>query len=83
MDGWRGMLLGDEFPIGKVLPNWAPFPTGLVELGFSWRKRCIITDIMYLYVIYSILQVWELRNRWMVGHIILSRAHQRFMVQVK
>ena len=38
MDGWQGMLLGDEFPIGKVLPNWAPFPTGLVELGFSWRK---------------------------------------------
>ena len=22
------------FPIGKVIPNWAPFPTGLMGLGF-------------------------------------------------
>ena len=34
MDGWREMLLDDEFPIGKVLSNWAPVPTGLVGLGF-------------------------------------------------
>jgi len=33
------MLLDDEFPIGKVLPNWAPFPTGLVVLGFSKTKK--------------------------------------------
>ena len=51
MDGWRGMLLDDVFPIGKVLPNWAPFPTGLVGLGFSWKKRCIITFTMHLHVI--------------------------------
>ena len=50
MDGWQGMLLDDKFPI-KVLPNWAPFPTGLVGLGFSQKERCIIVDIMYLHVI--------------------------------
>ena len=27
------------FPIGKVLPNWAPFPTGLVGLGLSWENK--------------------------------------------
>ena len=52
--------LGDqEWMDGKgccwmtVLPNWAPFPTGLVGqlgLGFSQKKRCIIVDIMYLHV---------------------------------
>ena len=28
--GWCWMT----FPIGKVIPNWAPFPTGLMGLGF-------------------------------------------------
>ena len=44
-NGWMaGMLLDDEFPIGKVR---APFPTGLVGLGFSWENKCIIIDVMY------------------------------------
>ena len=51
MDGWQGMLLDDEFPIWKILPDWALFPTGLVGLGLSQKKRCIIVDIMYLHVI--------------------------------
>ena len=45
------MLLDDEFPIGKVLSNWALVPTGRVGLSFSQKNRCIITDIMYLHVI--------------------------------
>jgi len=49
MDGWPEMLLDDQFYIGKVLPNWPPFPTGLVLLGFSQKKMCIIADIMYLH----------------------------------
>jgi len=49
MDGWRGMLLDDESQF-EVLPNWAPFPTGLIWHGFSQKKRCIILDIMYLHV---------------------------------
>jgi len=48
MDGWREMLLDDEFPIWKILPDWALFSTGL---GFSWENKCIIVNIMYLQVI--------------------------------
>jgi hypothetical protein len=51
MDGWRGMLLDDMFPVGKVLPSWAPFPTGLVGLALSWENKCIIVNVMYLQVI--------------------------------
>jgi len=48
MDGWQEILLDDVFPIGKVPANWAPFPTGLVGLSFSWENRCIIVNIVYL-----------------------------------
>ena len=38
MDGWRGMHLDDDFLIWEILPDWAPFSTGLIGLGFSWEK---------------------------------------------
>ena len=44
------MLLDDMFPLGKVLPNWAPFPTGLIGLSLSWENKCITVYIMYLHI---------------------------------
>ena len=53
MDGWRGMSLDDAFPIRQVLPLGSPrfgFAPGLVGLGFSQLKMCIIVHILYLYI---------------------------------
>ena len=52
IDGWLGMYLDDNFQIRKILPDWAPSSTGLIELGFSWENKCIMVNIMYLQVIY-------------------------------
>jgi hypothetical protein len=65
MDGWRGMLLDD---VEKVLPDWAPFPTGLVVLGkqMYYSKYHVFTcNIMYC----MCLGTWEWvdRSTGMVG----------------
>jgi len=41
------------------------FATGLVVVGFSQVKICIIVETMYLHVIYPFLHVWGRDNGWM------------------
>ena len=41
------------------------FATGLVVVGFSRVKFCIIVETMYLHVIYHFLHVWGRDNGWM------------------
>jgi hypothetical protein len=58
--------------LGSQLGNWCQlgllglgFATGLVVVGFSRIKICIIAEKMYLHVIYHFLHVWGCNNGWM------------------
>ena len=55
MDGWRGMLLDDVFPIGKVLPSWAPFSIGLGKQMYYSKYDVFTSNAMYC----MCLGTWE------------------------
>ena len=42
------MGLDDAFPIWKVLSVGLGFAPGLIGVGFSWQKMCIMVDMIHM-----------------------------------
>jgi len=54
MGGCERAALDDaarSFRFGKIPSIWPSWPCFAAGLGFSWVKKCIIVNIMYLQVI--------------------------------
>jgi hypothetical protein len=41
------------------------FAPGLVALGFSWLKVCIIVDTVFFHTMYYFIYLWAGENGWM------------------
>jgi len=54
--------LGKRCQLGLLGLGFAP---GLVGLGFSYKKKCIIAYIVYLHVIYCFINAHGCDNGWM------------------
>jgi uncharacterized membrane protein YhdT len=54
--------LGKWCQLGPLLLGFAP---GLIGLCFSFEKKCIIADIVYLHVMYCFINAHRCDNRWM------------------
>ena len=55
------------FPIRQAVPvglglGIAP---GLVGLGFSWKKKCIVANTVYLHAFYCFIDIRAGENGWM------------------
>ena len=64
-------LCGDRFVELSQLGKWCQldfglgFAPGLVWLGFSTAKMCIIVYKVYLHIIYHFIHLWARENGWM------------------
>jgi hypothetical protein len=55
MGGWRWMDLDNNFRIRQVLSWGSVLLLGLLGLSFSWQKKSIIADKIYLHTSHSIV----------------------------
>ena len=68
MDGWRGMLLDDVFPIGKGTPKldsvsyWAHWAQSFLgKQVYCYRYNVFTSNI----ICGNFLNVWACENGWM------------------